>query len=92
MQRHGKPIQMSNVERAKVGVEGIVQKRVINGEVDRRTSLWAGRFGNRGASYALAGSALAGDFGGIFGRIWKGSLRIGRVGVRGYVQAVYGQC
>jgi hypothetical protein len=75
-------------------VEGIVQKSVVNGEVDRRTSLWArtrGGFGDGSASYAMAGNALAGGFDRIFGGIGEGSLRIGRVGVRGYIQAVYGQ-
>jgi hypothetical protein len=64
-------------------VEGIVQKSVVNGEVDRRASLWTGSFGGRGASYAVARSAPVGSFGRIFGRIWEGRLRIGRMGVGG---------
>jgi hypothetical protein len=34
MQGHGKPVQVADMERAKVVVEGIVQQRVIDSEVD----------------------------------------------------------
>jgi hypothetical protein len=36
MQLYGKAVEMSDVERTKVGMEGIVQQSVVDGEVDGR--------------------------------------------------------
>ena len=43
MQRHRKPVQVSDVQRAKVRVEGIVQQALVYREVDWRVVLWASR-------------------------------------------------
>ena len=43
MQRHCEPIQMANVQRAKIRMEGIVQQALVDGEVDGRVVLRTAR-------------------------------------------------
>ena len=46
MEKHGKPVEVTNVEWAEISVEGIVKKSVINGEVHGRAALaWSGGLG-----------------------------------------------
>ena len=43
VEKHSKPIEVSNVEWAEISVKGIVKKCVVDGEVHRRAALaWSG--------------------------------------------------
>ena len=43
MQRHRKSVQMANVQRAEIRMEGIVQQALVDGEVDGRVVLRTAR-------------------------------------------------
>ena len=46
MEKHGKSVEVTNVEWAEISVKGIVKKGVIDSEVDRRAALaWSGGLG-----------------------------------------------
>jgi hypothetical protein len=81
VQGHREAVQMSNVERAKVGMEGIVQKTVVNGKVHWRIALGSSSLDSWGASGAGPRGALAGSFGSVLLRIRERSVRIGGMGV-----------
>lgn len=81
VEKHSKPIQMTNVEWAEVGVEGIVQKGVINREVDRRPTL--------GSRRGRLGPAFARRLG-LIDRVWEGGSRAWSRVIRRQVQPVCG--
>lgn len=69
MQLHGKPVKMTNVQWAEIGMKGIVQEALVYGEVHRWVHLragscWAGlRLGRplaRGATLSRVGEWRAG--------------------------------
>lgn len=77
---NSKSVEVANVQRAKVMVEGIVEESVIDGEVARRLS-GAGRWcGGRLPTLPGRGRCLG---------VWERCLRGGRVNVSGQVQAVW---
>jgi len=84
MQLHRIAVQVTNVQWAKVTVEGIVEESLIDSEVNRRMGFRAGG-GRAGVCLGrpLAGRAAALSW------VGKRSGGIGRVGVRGEVESVY---
>lgn len=39
MEKHGEAVQMTDMQRTEVGVESVVEKGIVNGEVDGRSAL-----------------------------------------------------
>lgn len=78
---NSKPVKMSDVERAKVRVEGVVQEGIIDGEIDGALSLAARS--TRGSSRG----ALAGRLG-LIGGVWEGGPRVGWMIIGGKVESV----
>lgn len=68
MELHSESVQVANVERSKVMVEGIVEERVVDREVDGRSS----RGSNRSRTLLCCTTGL----------LVGGTLRLGRVGER----------
>lgn len=81
MEENSEPIQMTDVERPEIGVEGVVQKGVVNREVHRRSPLGGGR-GRLGPTFARRL--------GLIDRVWKWSSRAWSRVIRRQVQAVCG--
>ena len=83
MQLDGEAVEVADVQRAKVAVEGIVEQRLVDAKVDGRLGL--GRVGGRGRGGVTRG-ALRGRVA-LFG-VGKGRVGVGRVRVRGEVETV----
>lgn len=85
MKLDSEAVEMADVERAEVGMEGVVQKAAVDGEVDG----WRVRLGRRGRARLSLGRALAWrpPFPGAR-RVGERGVRVGGGGVRGQVQTV----
>lgn len=78
MEEHSESIQVADVERAKVCMEGIVEEGIINREVDRASSL-AGR--------ARLGPTFARGLGSVLRERERGP-RVGRRAIRREIQTI----
>lgn len=82
VQHHGETVEVTNVKRAEVGMEGIVQQAVVDAEVYGRRPLLRRRM-------LRPGRPLAGRSRLLRGRVWERCVLIGLVGVGSEVQAVF---
>jgi hypothetical protein len=76
MKLDSESVEVANMQRAKIRMESIVEKGIINGEVD-----W-GRSGSRYGSWSMLrlGRSLARRLS-CFGRVWEGSVPVWGVSV-----------
>lgn len=75
VQLHGEAVQMANVQRAKVTVEGVVEESLVNGEVHRRVVLGTCGLGGRLGPRLRLGRPLA-------RRALFSGIREWRIGIR----------
>jgi hypothetical protein len=81
VQLDSEAVEVANVQGAKVAVEGVVEQRLVDAEVDGRLGL-----GGRGCGCGVARGALRGRLA-LLG-VGKGRVCVGRVRVRGEVETV----
>jgi hypothetical protein len=81
VQLDSEAVEVANVQGAKVAVEGVVEQRLVDAEVDGRLGL-----GGRGCGGGMARGALRGRLALL--RVGKGRVCVGRVRVRGEVETV----
>lgn len=75
MELDGKPVEVANVQRAKVVVERVVQKSVIDGEVAGR--VFVGDQRRRSCAVGISRSSFPGRFGAGQRRIWIRGANVG---------------
>jgi hypothetical protein len=78
---NGKAVQVTNVQRAKVMVKGVVEEGIIDGKVAWRRAV---RFGERGRSSLTSFPGRDGSL-----RVREEVVVGGRIQVRGEVQAIW---
>lgn len=74
MELNGKAVQMSDMKRAEIVVEGIVEERIVNGKVARRLAVARGR-------RRMTGGSSLGSFPRGLGMRWEQGIGVGRVDV-----------